>query len=414
MADTSSMNASEAAGKMLASEHADVLREAVRLMLIEIMEGEVAELAGGERYERSAERLAQRNGYRQRQWDTRVGSLELAIPRLRSGSYFPSFLEPRRRSEQALVAVVAEAYVNGVSTRKVERLVAQLGIESMSRSTVSRLCKTLDEQVRIFRERPLGGRYPYLWLDAKVERVREPGGVRHKALVVAYAVHESGCREVIGIDVGEAETEAFWREFLRDLVARGLDGVLLCVSDAHEGLKRAIAQVLGCPWQRCTVHFLRDMQGHVHRSQQQMVAAAIRQVFAAEDGAEARARLASVVAGLEGAAPKVALLLEAAEEELLAFMSFPREHWPKLRSTNPLERLNKEIARRSDVVGIYPNDASLIRLAGALLLEQNDEWLVGRRYLSGESLAGLYAAEPADEPQRSAPSAREVVLITTR
>jgi transposase-like protein len=304
--------------------------------------------------------------------------------------------------------------VNGVSTRKVERLAAQLGIESMSRSTVSRLCKTLDEQVRLFRERPLAGRYPYLWLDAKVERVREPGGVRSKALVVAYAVHESGCREVIGIDVGEAESEAFWREFLRGLLARGLEGVRLAVSDAHEGLKRAIAQVLGCPWQRCTVHFLRDMQGHVHRSQQQMVAAAVRQVFAAEDGAEARTRLASVVAGLEGAAPKVALLLEAAEEELLAFMSFPREHWPKLRSTNPLERLNKEIARRSDVVGIYPNDASLIRLAGALLLEQNDEWLVGRRYLSGESLAGLYAARQADEPQRSAPSSREVVLLTTR
>jgi len=413
MADHDSMNASEAAGKMLASAHADVLREAVRLMLIEIMEGEVAELAGGERYERSAERVAQRNGYRQRQWDTRVGSLELAIPRLRSGSYFPSFLEPRRRSEQALVAVVAEAYVNGVSTRKVERLVAQLGIESMSRSTVSRLCRTLDEQVRIFRERPLAGRYPYLWLDAKVERVREAGGVRHKALVVAYAVHESGCREVIGIDVGEAETEAFWREFLRGLLVRGLDGVLLAVSDAHEGLKRAIAQVLGCPWQRCTVHFLRDMQGHVHRSQQQMVAAAVRQVFAAEDGAEARTRLASVVAGLEAAAPKVALLLEAAEEELLAFMSFPREHWAKLRSTNPLERLNKEIARRSDVVGIYPNDASLVRLAGALLLEQNDEWLVGRRYLSAESLAGLYAAAPADEPERPVASAREVVLLTT-
>jgi len=268
--------------------------------------------------------------------------------------------------------------------------------------------------LRIFRERPLDqGHYPYLWLDAKVERVREVGGVRHKALVVAYGVHETGRREVIGIDVGEAETEAFWREFLRGLVARGLDGVLLAVSDAHEGLKKAIAQVLGCPWQRCTVHFLRDMQGHVHRSQQQMVAAAIRQVFAAEEGAEARVRLAGVVAGLETAAPKVALLLEAAEEELLAFMSFPREHWPKLRSTNPLERLNKEIARRSDVVGIYPNDASLIRLAGALLLEQNDEWLVGRRYLSGESLAGLYAARQTDEPKRPT-AAREVVLLTAK
>lgn len=413
MADPDSMTVSEAAGKMLTGQHADVLREAVRLMLAEIMEAEVAELAGGERYERSGERSSYRNGYRERRFDTRVGSLELAIPRLRSGSYFPSFLEPRRRSEQALVAVVAEAYVNGVSTRKVERLAAQLGIESMSRSTVSRLCRVLDEQVRIFRERPLEGRYPYLWLDAKVERVREGSGVRHKALVVAYGVHETGRREVIGIDVGEAETEAFWREFLRGLLARGLDGVLLAVSDAHEGLKKAIAQVLGCPWQRCTVHFLRDMQGHVHRAQQQMVAAAIRQVFAADDAAEARTRLAGVVAGLETAAPKVALLLEAAEEELLAFMAFPAEHWTKLRSTNPLERLNKEIARRSDVVGIYPNDASLVRLAGALLIEQNDEWLVGRRYLSAESLSGLYATEQARGPEHSAPQQREVVLLTT-
>ena len=279
--------------------------------------------------------------------------------------------------------------MNGVSTRKVERLVAQLGIESMSRSTVSRLCRTLDEQVRIFRERPLEGRYPYLWLDAKVERVREPGGVRHKALVVAYAVHESGCREVIGIDVGEAETEAFWREFLRSLRARGLSGVQLCVSDAHEGLKTAIAKVLGAPWQRCTVHFLRDMLGHCGKAQQPLVSGAIRQIFAAEDAGEAGERLAGVAGVLAESAPKVARLLLAAEEELLAFMAFPAEHWPKLRSTNPLERVNREIGRRSDVVGIYPNDASLIRLAGALLLEQNDEWLVSRRYLSEESLQAV-------------------------
>ena len=279
---------------------------------------------------------------------------------------------------------------------------------------MSRLCRALDEQVRIFRERPLEGRYPYLWLDAKVERVREAGSVRHKALVVAYGVHESGCREVIGVDVGEAETEAFWREFLRSLLARGLDGVLLAVSDAHEGLKKAIAQVLGCPWQRCTVHFLRDMQGHVHRSQQQMVAAAIRQVFAAETLAEARERLASVVATLEAAAPKVAACSLEAEDELFAFMSFPTEHWSKLRSTNPLERVNREIGRRSDVVGIYPNDAALVRLAGALLIEQNVEWLVGRRYLSAESLTGLYAAEQTRGPEHSAPKQREVVLLTTR
>ena len=394
MAETS-LSPEEFLSKLLADEHADVLREGLAWFVGELMESEVASQAGAALHEKSPQRLARRNGYRERLWQTRVGDLELAIPRLRSGSYFPSFLEPRRRSEQALVAVVAEAYVNGVSTRKVERLVAQLGIESMSRSTVSRLCRTLDEQVRIFRERPLEGRYPYLWLDAKVERVRETGGVRHKALVVAYAVHESGCREVIGIDVGEAETEAFWREFLRSLVARGLAGVALCVSDAHEGLKRAVAQVLGCPWQRCTVHFLRDMEGHCAKSQRGLVKGAIREVFAAPDGAEARARLAAVAGGLEASAPKVAGLLLGAEEELLAFMAFPREHWTKLRSTNPLERLNKEIARRSDVVGIYPNDASLIRLAGALLLEQNDEWLVGRRYLSLESMAFVLAAEHA-------------------
>ena len=391
MADTTSMTPTEAASKFLCSAHGDFLRETVHALLRDIMESEVSELAGASLHERSLDRLAHRNGYRARSFNTRVGTLELEIPRLRRGSYFPSFLEPRRRSEQALVAVVAEAYVNGVSTRKVERLVEQLGIESMSRSTVSRLCRVLDEQVRIFRSRPLEGRYPYLWLDARVERVREAGSVRQKALVVAYAVHETGRREVLGTDVGEAESEAFWREFLRSLVSRGLSGVQLCVSDAHTGLKKAIGQVLACPWQRCTVHFLRDMQGHVGKAQQQMVAAAIRQVFQAENLGQARLVLAEVVERLGPAVPKVARLLEEAEDDLLAFMSFPPEHWSKLRSTNPLERINREIGRRSDVVGIYPNDDSLLRLSGALLLEQTDEWLVSRRYLSAESLAKLYA-----------------------
>ena len=271
----------------------------------------------------------------------------------------------------------------------------QLGLAGMSRSAVSRLCAGLDEQVRLFRERPLEGAYPYLWLDARVEKVREPGGVRSKALVVAQGVHETGRREIIGIDVGEAETEAFWREFLRGLRARGLAGVQLCVSDAHEGLKGAIAKVLGCPWQRCTVHFLRDMLGHCSKDQQPLVSGAIRQIFAAESAAEARERLSVAVAALEGTTPKVARLLEAAEDDLLAFMSFPAEHWRKLRSTNPLERVNREIGRRSDVVGIYPNDAALIRLAGSLLIEQNDEWLVMRRYLSEESMQ-LVLARDAD------------------
>ena len=387
MAEGRSMTAREAAKNVMAVEHADVLRESVAVMVREIMEVEVAALAGAERGERAPDRrAAQRNGYRDRRWDTRVGEVELAIPRLRTGSYLPSFLEPRRRAEQALVAVVQEAYVNGVSTRKVDRLVEQMGLRGLSKDQVSRMCRGLDEQVQAFRERPLEGSYPYLWLDAKIERVREPGGVRQKALVIAYAVHESGVREVLGLDVGEAETEAFWTEFLFSLKARGLAGVRLCVSDAHQGLRNAIARVLSCRWQRCTVHFLRDMLGHCGRSQQPMIATAIRQIFNADSDLEARERLNDVVERLQDPAPKVARLLEDASEDLLAFYSFPSEHWPKLRSTNPLERVNNEIGRRSDVVGIYPNDQALIRLAGMLLLEQNDEWLVQRRYLSEHSI----------------------------
>ena len=390
-----SMSLDELVRKLMGDEHADVLRETLAWFVGELMEAEVTQQIGAGLHEKSPARTAHRNGYRERAWQTRAGEIELAIPRLRAGSYFPSFLEPRSRSEKALVAVIQEAYVNGVSTRKVDRLVTQLGLSGMSKSAVSRLCSGLDEQVRLFRERPLEGAYPYLWLDAKVERVREPGGVRHKALVVAYGVHETGRREVIGIDVGEAETEAFWREFLRSLRARGLAGTQLCVSDAHEGLRGAIAKVLGCPWQRCTVHFLRDMLGHCSKAQQPMIAAAIRQIFAADDALEARERLAGVVEALGERAPKVARLLAGAEDELLAFMAFPAEHWSKLRSTNPLERVNREIGRRSDVIGIYPNDAALVRLAGALLIEQNDEWLVGRRYLSEESLAAV-PARPTD------------------
>src|SRR5512135_2961556 len=371
MAGSKSLTAREAVSEVLASEHADVLRESVALMVREIMELEVVQLAGAELGERAPERrAAQRNGYRERRWDTRVGEIELQIPRLRTGSYLPSFLEPRRRAEQALVAVVQEAYVNGVSTRKVDRLVEQMGLRGLSKDQVSHMCRGLDEQVEAFRNRPLEGAYPYLWLDAKVERVREPGGVRQKALVIAYAVHESGIREVLGIDVGEAETEAFWTEFLFSLKARGLSGVRLCVSDAHQGLINAIARVLGCRWQRCTVHFLRDMLGHCSRQRQPMIATAIRQIFNAENGEQARSHLTEVVERLKDPAPKVARLLDDAEDALLAFYAFPKEHWPKLRSTNPLERVNKEIGRRSDVVGIYPNDRALIRLAGMLLIEQ--------------------------------------------
>ena len=393
MAEGQRMTAA-AVEKLLSSEHADVIRESVRLVVAELMEAEVAEMIGAELGERAPERrTTQRNGYRERSWETRVGELELAIPRLRSGpAYFPSFLEPRRRAEQALVAVVQEAYVNGVSTRKVDRVVEQLGVR-MTKDQVSRLCRRLDEQVAAFRERPLEGAYPYLWLDAKQEKVRDGAHVVSKALVIAYAVHETGRREVIGLDVGQIESEAFWCEFLRALKRRGLDGVRLCVSDAHEGLRNAIARVLGCPWQRCTVHFVRDMHQHGRPSQRALVSAALREVFNADDYTQARERVTHVIEQLTPTVPKVAELLAEAEQDLLAFYRFPREHWTKLRSTNPLERVNREIGRRTDVVGIFPNDHALIRLAGMLLIEQNDEWLVARRYLSQESLAALAIPE---------------------
>jgi transposase-like protein len=410
MAGKNSVTARGAAEQVLALEHGDVLRESVALMVREIMEAEIAQLAGAELGERApGRRAAQRNGYRERRWDTRVGEIELEIPRLRTGSYLPSFLEPRRRAEQALVAVVQEAYVNGVSTRKVDRLVEQMGLRGLSKDQVSHMCRGLDEQVAAFRHRPLEGEYPYLWLDAKIERVREPGGVRQKALVIAYAVHESGRREVLGLDVGEAETEAFWTEFLHSLRARGLRGVRLCVSGAHQGLRNAIARVLGCRWQRCTVHFLRDMLGHCNRSQQPMIAAAIRQIFAADSAREAHERLDEVIERLRSPAPKVTRLLENAAEDLLGFYAFPAEHWPKLRSTNPLERMNREVGRRSDVVGIYPNDAALIRLAGMLLIEQNDEWLVGRRYLSEHSIR-LVLPEPRGAEEVSPSEIKEEVI----
>ena len=393
MTDVGRMSVGELVGKVLADEHADVLRQAVVWLAQELMEAEVSQRAGAGYGERSGDRVARRNGYRERAWDTRVGSLELAIPKLRQGSYFPSFLEPRRRSEQALVAVVQKAYVNGVSTRKVDRLVEALGLAGISKDQVSRLCGGLDEQVQAFRERPLEVAYPYLWLDAKVEKVRAGGRVEHRTLVVAYGVDASGQREVIGLDVGAAETEAFWREFLRSLVRRGLSGIQLVISDAHEGLKQAIAQVLGAPWQRCTVHFLRDALGHCPKDLQQLVGAAIRPIFRASSVEEARRLLEETVARLEGLVPKVARLLLEAETDLLAFYGFPAAHHSKLRSTNPLERVNREIGRRTDVVGVFPNDTALLRLAGSLLIEQNDEWLVSRRYLSEASMAELKASD---------------------
>jgi len=394
--------------KVLLDEHSDVLRESLKLLVRELMELEVSELIGAELGERRPdERATHRNGYRPRRWDTRAGEIELQIPKLREGSYFPSFLRPRKRSEQALVAVVQQAYVCGVSTRRVDQLVESLGLRT-SRSEVSRICSLLDDQVEAFRQRPLEGRYPYLFVDAKVEKVRDGGRVVPKCVVVAHAVHETGRREIIGLDVGAAETEAFWREFLRSLIGRGLHGVELVVSDAHEGLKTAIARTLSCPWQRCTVHFLRDCLGHARRDQHGLLAALIRPIFNQAERAEASARLAEAVAQLERPLPKVARILEQAEEEILAFYGFPAEHWRKLRSTNPLERFNREIGRRTDVVGIFPDDRSLIRLVSMLAIEANDEWLVTRCYMSRQSLEPLLEQRlerPTDEEVRELQSA---------
>jgi transposase-like protein len=401
------MTIEEVVRRVLREEHGDVIRESVRVVAQELMEAEVSELIGAAHGERTEDRATHRNGYRARRWDTRAGEIELQIPKIRQGSYFPSFRQPRKR-EQALVSVVQQACACGVSTRRVDQLVESLGLR-ISESEASRIAGLLDEQVQAFRERPLEGRYPYLFVDAKVEKVRAGGRVQRKCVVIAHAVHETGRREIIGLDVGEAETEAFWREFLRGLVARGLIGVEMAISDAHPGLKAALAQVLGAPWQRCTVHFLRDLRGHVRRDQHDALGAIIRQIFTAADGDEARRRLRDAVEQLERRLPKIAALLEDAEAEMLAFYGFPAEHWPKIRSTNPLERFNREIGRRTDVVGIFPDDASLIRLVSMLAIEANDEWLVGRSYISQKSMATL--RNVVSEKDLSVEQDKEVELI---
>jgi transposase-like protein len=393
MAGIDRMTIAEVVRDVLRDEHADVIRESVRAVAQELMEVEISELIGAQHGERTEDRATHRNGYRPRRWDTRAGEIELQIPKIRQGSYFPSFLQPRKRSEQALVSVVQQAYVCGVSTRRVDQLVESLGLR-ISKSEVSRIAGLLDEQVSAFRERPLEGRYPYLFVDAKIEKVRDGGRVQRKCVVVAHAVHETGRREIIGLDVGEAETEAFWTEFLRSLVARGLVGVQLTISDAHPGLKAAIARVLGSPWQRCTVHFLRDLRGHARKDQHDALGALIRSIFTAYTGDDARRRLADAVASLEARLPKIARMIDDAEDDVLAFFAFPAAHHSKLRSTNPLERFNREIGRRTDVVGIFPDDSSLIRLVSMLAIEANDEWLVGRAYIGQQSMATLYDKQP--------------------
>ena len=374
----------------------DFLRELVRETVQALMEAEATALIGAGRYERSEERTTQRNGYRSRPWDTRVGSIELAIPKLRSGSYFPSWLEPRRRAEQALVSVVAEAYVQGVSTRKVEALVQQLGIAGLSKSEVSRMAATLDAQGRAFRDRRLDADYPYVWLDARYEHVREDGRVQSQAVVVAYGVRGDGVREVLGVDIGQSEDVALWRTFLQGLVGRGVRGVRLVISDAHPGLKQAVAEVfVGASWQRCRVHFLRNVLALVPKSAQAMVAATVRTIFEQPDRQAAQRQLAQVCTLLGERFPKVVALLGEAEEELLPFYDFPVAHRRQIYSTNPLERLNKELKRRSAVVGIFPNPAAVLRLFSALLAEQTDEWLVGRHYFSETSMRSL--VPPGDE-----------------
>jgi transposase-like protein len=375
-------------GKLLEEQDGDVLREGIRVLSQALMETEVAGLIGAERHERTGERTAYRNGSRLRTWDTRVGTIELAIPKIRPGTYFPSLLEPRRRAEHALLAVVQEAYVHGVSTRKVDDLMRALGLEGISKSEVSRICGELDTAVAAFRTRALTGEHRYLWVDATYHKVRVDGRVISQATVVAVGVTTNGDRQVLGLDVGPSEDRAFWTAFLRSLVKRGLHGVRLVVSDAHEGLKQAIATVLtGTTWQRCRVHFMRNLLATVPQGTRDAIAAVVRTIFAQPDHASALAHLRKVADALRPRFPRTASLLEDAAEDILAYRHLPIEHQRQLHSTNPLERLNKEIKRRSNVVGIFPNPAAVIRLVGALLIEQDDEWAVAeRRYFSAESM----------------------------
>jgi len=380
--------------KMALEADADFLREGIVVLTRALMELEASQQVGADRYERSKERRTQRNGYRERTWETRVGEIPLRIPKLREGTYYPSFLEPRRPAEQALLGVVQEAYVQGVSTRKVDALVQSLGLEGMDKSKVSRICQELDAVVEEFRNRPLRGEYPYLWLDALYIKVRQNHRIVNMALVIAIGVSATGEREILGMALGASEEAAFWTEFLRALVRRGLQGVELVISDAHEGLKEALGAVLaGATWQRCRVHLMRNVLAHVPKGDKAMVAVAIRTVFAQPSQEAARQQLAEVVRVMEPRWPQAAAVLAGGADDVLAYMTFPHEHWTRIYSTNPLERLNREVKRRSDVVGIFPNEEATLRLAGAVLIEIDDEWKVGRRYFSQESMGKLHAPQ---------------------
>lgn len=369
---------------------ADFLREGISLLTRLLMDMEVSQQIGAEWHERAEGRESHRNGYRERLWETRVGEVPLRIPKLRRGSYFPSFLEPRRRAERALLAVIQTAYVKGVSTRKVDDLVQALGLSGVDKSKVSRICKELDEAVTAFRNRALQAEYPYLWLDALYLKVRQNHHIVNMAVVIAIGVRETGEREILGLEVGASEDGAFWTSFLRDLVARGLKGVELVISDAHLGLQEAISTVLqGAAWQRCRVHFMRNVLAHIPKGDKAMVAAGLRTIFAQPTQEAAREQLAEVVRALEPRWPKAAAVLAGGETDVLTYMEFPQEHWTRIYSTNPLERLNKEVRRRTNVVGIFPDVASVLRLVGSILIEVHDEWQVGRRYFSKGSMLKL-------------------------
>ncbi len=369
----------------------DFLQEGVQIMMQMLIELEAGQQIGAGRYERKPERVTYRNGYRTRLWETRVGEVPLRIPKLRKGTYFPSLLEPRKRSEQALLAVIQEAYVKGVSTRKVDDLVQALGLRGVDKSKVSRITKNLDELVQDFRHRPLDGQYPYVWLDALYLKVRQNHRVVSQAVVIAVAVTHEGERTVLGFDVGASEEEAFWLEFLRSLVKRGLKGVQLVVSDAHEGLKSAVGTVFaGTSWQRCRVHFVRNVLAHIPKRDKAMVAAAVRTIFAQPSREGAGRQLRYVAETIEPHWPEAARLLLRAEEDVLAFMAFPQAHRSRIYSTNVLERLNKEVKRRTKVVEIFPDIPSVIRLVGALLAEADDEWQIRRRYFSKDSMRQIY------------------------
>lgn len=374
---------------------ADLIRDMLAFAAERLMNLEVEALTGAPAGARSPDRLTHRNGYRERAWDTRAGRIDLAIPKLRKGSYFPAFLEPRRTAEKALTAVIQEAYVHGISTRSVDDLVKAMGASGISKSQVSRLCEEIDERVNAFLARPIEGEWPYLWIDATYLKTREAGRIVSTAVILAVGVNSDGRREVLGIATGASEAEPFWTAFLRSLADRGLRGVKLVIADDHKGLRAAASRVFHASHQRCRVHWMRNAMAHLAPKQRPAVVAMLKTIFAQDTAEAAREQWASVADALRERCPKLVELMDRSREEVLVYMSFPREHWGQIASTNPLERLNGEIKRRADVVGIFPNDRAVIRLVGALMLEQNDEWAVSRRYMSLESLTSL-----SDDPVR--------------